>query len=477
MKAFAAACIAASASALSPMAVPDFVAGFMFGMTGQNHLTEIEACYQGSDKILADSKVAIADFKAGNYFKGVTEAGAAWNDVGAAMTTCKGMGDDITAIENWAKIFTEPTKLAETVGKRWLFHQKEIKADIAATEADWSAGQYFDAGKETAMALTAAVGPIQTGNEAVANLSVKAPIEFMAGMLDGLVGENHLTEMATCATDGETLLDDVEALIADLKAHKMVAAGLKAKKVASELHTTLGACESMGDDLKALEDWAKVFTSPTKVAEDFAKAMLLHKAKIDADVHSVESDWALHEYFQSGKAAADILYIVLGPVPTPTPTPTPTQSKNNLGMDLLAMPELAAGFVYGFVGDNHLAEMEACYAGTSPLFNYLESALKDIEGFHIFAALKELELFVYHFQLDVAPCTHMGEDLTAIEQWATIFKNPKSLVETATKHYLLHKKAVTADITAIKTDWAAGSYFATGHAAADLLTVLVGPVE
>jgi len=50
------------------------------------------------------------------------------------------------------------------------------------------------------------------------------------------------------------------------------------------------------------------------------------------------------------------------------------------------------------------------------------------------------------------------------------------LVSTVTKHYLLHKKAVTADITAVKTDYAAKSYFATGKDAADLLTILVGPI-
>jgi len=29
------------------MGAADFVAGFMFGMTGDNHLTEIESCYTG----------------------------------------------------------------------------------------------------------------------------------------------------------------------------------------------------------------------------------------------------------------------------------------------------------------------------------------------------------------------------------------------------------------------------------------------
>lgn len=84
---------------------------------------------------------------------------------------------------------------------------------------------------------------------------------------------------------------------------------------------------------------------------------------------------------------------------------------------------------------------------------------------------------VYHFQLDIAPCTNMGDDIQEIEQWAAIFKQPKALVSQATKHYLLHKKAITTDIATVKADWGAASYFAAGRAAADLVTVLVGPMQ
>jgi len=56
MRTFAAAAImAASASAFDVMAAPDFVAGFIYGMTGDNHLTEIEACYNGGYQIVKDS--------------------------------------------------------------------------------------------------------------------------------------------------------------------------------------------------------------------------------------------------------------------------------------------------------------------------------------------------------------------------------------------------------------------------------------
>ena len=74
MKSFAvSAVVAASASAFDAMAVPDFVAGFIYGMTGDNHLTEIEACYQGGDQIVIDSQTAFGDFKSGNFFKGIKD--------------------------------------------------------------------------------------------------------------------------------------------------------------------------------------------------------------------------------------------------------------------------------------------------------------------------------------------------------------------------------------------------------------------
>lgn len=461
MRTFAAAAvIAASASAFDVMAVPDFVAGFMYALTGDNNLTEIEACFQGGEQIVTDAQTAIADFEAGNYFKGIKDAGTAWNEVGSAMTTCQGMDDDIAAIEAWAQIFTEPATLSKTVAKHWLFHGDEIKADLAKEQADWSAGNYFDAGKDTADALVLAVGPVPTAS---ANMPLDAPILFLGGVLEGLVQDNHLTAIATCATDAEGVVDEVEGLVSAIEKGNWFFAAEKARKVIKDVPLALTDCKAMGSDLTALEQWAAIFTDPSALVADVTKHFLLHRKEIEADIGTVKTDWAAAEYFNAGKATADLLTVAVGPVQTP----------DNLDFSLLALPELAAGFVYGMVGDNHLTEMEACYQGTSPLFTYLETALTDLEHFQIFKAMSQFELFVYHFQMDVAPCTQMTDDIAEIESWAAAFKNPTSLISEVTKHYLLHKKAVSADIAAIKADWATGAYFATGKDAADLLTVLI----
>ena len=149
-------------------------------------------------------------------------------------------------------------------------------------------------------------------------------------------------------------------------------------------------------------------------------------------------------------------------------------------MPIMAAPEFIAGFVYGMTGDNHLTEIEACATGGELMFSEIETGVADIKkgGWDndIQAAL-QFGLAALQVPQALSTCEGMDDDIAAIEQWAQIFTNPTELAATVTKHYLLHKKKVTADIAAVKADWAAGSYFATGEVAADLITILVGPIE
>ena len=105
------------------------------------------------------------------------------------------MDDDIAAIESWATIFTHPKELAETVGKNWLLHRRTIKADLTKEQSDWSAGNYFQAGIDTAMAMTEAI-PIKkttavstasdVDNTEMLGFDFVAAPEFIAGFLQGL---------------------------------------------------------------------------------------------------------------------------------------------------------------------------------------------------------------------------------------------------------------------------------------------------
>lgn len=48
---------------LDPLAVPDFVAGLIYGFTGDNDLEEIESCYNGGIQVQTDAENLLADLK------------------------------------------------------------------------------------------------------------------------------------------------------------------------------------------------------------------------------------------------------------------------------------------------------------------------------------------------------------------------------------------------------------------------------
>jgi len=71
----------------------------------------------------------------------------------------------------------------------------------------------------------------------------------------------------------------------------------------------------------------------------------------------------------------------------------------------------------------------------------------------------------------------MQDDLTAIKSWASTFTDESELISTVTKHFLLHKKEVTADIGQLESDFSAEQYFKVGEDLATLADVLIGPIQ
>ena len=189
-------------------ATADFVAGFVYGMTGDNHLTEIEACFQGGDLMYQEIETGIADIKKGgwdNDTQAALQFGLAILQIPQALNTCENMDQDIAAIESWAQIFTDPAKLSATLAKHYAFHKSEIKADISTLEADWTAKEYFEAGDDLAALMTVAIGPIEEENFEVASSSSNstsiATADFIAGFIKGMTGNDYQTEIESCFDD------------------------------------------------------------------------------------------------------------------------------------------------------------------------------------------------------------------------------------------------------------------------------------
>ena len=186
-------------------AIPDFVAGFVYGMTGDNNLTEIEACYQGGELMAEEIETGIADIKKGGTdmdIQAALEFALAATQIPVALNTCEGMTDDINAIEEWASIFKNPTQLASKLALHYARHKAEITADISTLESDWDAGKYFDAGKDVADIATLAIGPINSSLSDVQcdgfALTTQEISDFIAGFMYGITGINEEMYMRTC---------------------------------------------------------------------------------------------------------------------------------------------------------------------------------------------------------------------------------------------------------------------------------------
>ena len=110
--------------------VPDFAAGLVYGLTGDNHLDEIRHCFDGSASMLKHAEDALDDIKHLKLIKGAKDIGKVIWTLPDSFSSCQNMDSDVAAIEEWADIFHHPIQLGELVTKRWLTHGEEIKHDI-----------------------------------------------------------------------------------------------------------------------------------------------------------------------------------------------------------------------------------------------------------------------------------------------------------------------------------------------------------
>ena len=67
----------------------------------------------------------------------------------------------------------------------------------------------------------------------------------------------------------------------------------------------------------------------------------------------------------------------------------------------------------------------------------------------------------------------MDDDIASIEDWASVFKHPVTLMEKVSKNWLLHGTQVKADISSEETDWSSAKYFSAGKDTAAAIDLLV----
>ena len=141
-------------------AYPEYVAGLIYGFTGDNQLDEIQTCIQGGATLEADAQKLVADLTAHSTFHAARDGKKLMNDFNEALANCQGMDEDLARINAWADIFTDPLRLSATLSKNWLVHAYGVGRKVQAEVDDWADFRYFEAGEDTADALVLLLGPV-----------------------------------------------------------------------------------------------------------------------------------------------------------------------------------------------------------------------------------------------------------------------------------------------------------------------------
>ena len=159
----------------------------------------------------------------------------------------------------------------------------------------------------------------------------------------------------------------------------------------------------------------------------------------------MESDWSTGKYFNSGEDFGHLATVLIGPAPSTIIT-APVQ---NVSIDANMVNHLVAGFLYGMTTQNHLAEIETCWTGGVEIEQEILTSVHDFKAGgwnYITQGALNVVLAALQIPQELHACTSMQDDLKAIADWASVFTSEAALISTVTKHFLLHKKAVKADI-------------------------------
>ena len=250
-------------------------------------------------------EIGIRDIKHGGTdydIQGALQFALAIIQVPASLKTCKNMGDDITAIEQWAMIFRDPKTLAKHLATHYALHKKAITTDIQSLESDWEAQLYFKAGQDLADLATLAIGPIETEAESMVTSTVgdDAAAAFAAGYLFGVERGDKFSYILSCFTTDTELNQILDDIMADYAKGDTKSGDAGWDLAEPRFKIALTPCTDVAAEFNALDQYTQdVLARPD--AEDFINARALeYEDIINFEGGEMIYYWNIGNYFYAG---------------------------------------------------------------------------------------------------------------------------------------------------------------------------------
>jgi hypothetical protein len=376
MKTAFVASLATVASAMSGDDVINFTAGLFEGLIDKNDLPELQACMTDTTTIGDEVTEAVADFEKGDsssIILGVEEMIKVSQQFPTAFSDCTTISDDVTAIENYFAQFSDISKASQIIFMNVLKNFSKIGSDIGSLETDFDNADYFQAGEDMASVLVDTLGPVeQTMFQGDKKQKAIEAAQFVEGFLAGILEKDQLPGVEKCVSDSQTLIPEVEKVMADVKAAtitSMIEAAKILAQVAKDAPVALADCKASKSDLAIIKQWASQFTDVKTDMAIIAGNAFANYAEIKEYGTEMVADWSAKSFKAAGHDAAYVLTDVLGPIESEGIS-LPDKVKDGV--------QLVKGLLEGLIkGEFH--DLDSCVENSEAVFDEVQMAVADFK--------------------------------------------------------------------------------------------------
>jgi hypothetical protein len=464
-------------------AVASFIEGFLFRLTGDTKLTNVEGCYKGTKKVVDDLEAILAAISASEYRQTATDVAAIITDILADLDTCKAITTDVASVKTWAVSMKSPLYDLEVVGENYLLHREVINDDVTQELAAWKDGNFYQAGVKTADALATLLGPVEPVEPKIYTVSstedeVKHAATYVAGLLFRLTGDAHLEETQACYDGTMKVVHDFEDILGAFHNSQYVKTANDVSAIITDILADVTTCKNVTKDVESIQEWIAKVKKPLTFAEDTGRNYLNNRDGINKDIASEEANWAKGDYWQSGMDTADALALLFGPsTPAKPEEKTMMVASNDAEDDAMHAATYVAGLLFRLTGEAHLDETTACYEGTMQVVDDFEEILDSFSRSQYLQTANDVSAIISDILEDVSNCENISDEVTAIDEWLAKLKQPLSFAEETGKNYYNYYNAINADIASEEDQWNKGNYYQSGMDTADALALLFGLTE
>ena len=128
----------------------------------------------------------------------------------------------------------------------------------------------------------------------------------------------------------------------------------------------------------------------------------------------------------------------------------------------------------GIILKDDLTEIQNCITDVEGLEKYVDAAVEDFKEGSLAGyseACMQIQQLILNLPERVTTCENIHDDLTKLQQWASIFLAPSVFFKTVSKNLLWNYGTIHQDVTEAINDYDTNQYFNFGDMCGEILII------